>query len=386
MRIAVYTDYTYHLREGEPHAERAFAVFIASLAPSFERLAVLGRLDPTPARSRYPLGPEVDFVALPYYRSLADPWSALRSMGAAAWRFWRTLGAVDAVWLLGPNPFATAFALLAWLRRKKVVLGVRQDYPEYVRARHPGRRGIQALAALLDAAFHGLARFCPVVVVGPQLKRAYGDAPSVLEIAVSLVDADRIRGPDDVRERSYEGELRVLSVGRLEGEKNPLLLAAVLARLRAGGRRWRLLVCGEGPMRGALEAELDRLGVAEDADLLGYVPHDQGLAELYESSHALLHVSWTEGLPQVLLEAFAAALPAVATDVGGVREAVGDAVRLVPAGDPDSAAAELEAIAANPVLRAELVGAGNAYVSDRTLARESSRVAAFIRGGAEAEA
>jgi glycosyltransferase involved in cell wall biosynthesis len=43
----------------------------------------------------------------------------------------------------------------------------------------------------------------------------------------------------------------------------------------------------------------------------------------YRSSHFLLHTSWTEGLPKVLIEAFAAVLPVVATDVGGIREAVG---------------------------------------------------------------
>ena len=44
-------------------------------------------------------------------------------------------------------------------------------------------------------------------------------------------------------------------------------------------------------------------------------------------------MSWTEGLPQVLFEAFAAGTPVVATAVGGVPEAVGDAALLIPPGD-----------------------------------------------------
>ena len=67
--------------------------------------------------------------------------------------------------------------------------------------------------------------------------------------------------------------------------------------------------------------------------MLGYVPIDGGLLDLYRSSHAFLHVSWTEGLPQTLFEAFASGLPVVATAVGGVPAAVGDAALLVEPGD-----------------------------------------------------
>jgi len=124
-------------------------------------------------------------------------------------------------------------------------------------------------------------------------------------------------------------KLRVLSVGRLDEEKNPLLLADVLANLRDGDSRWRLVVCGEGTLEGALAERLEQRGLADAADLSGYVQLDQGLMELYRSSHALLHVSWTEGVPQVLSEAFAARLPVVATAVGGVAEAVGEAALLI---------------------------------------------------------
>ncbi|MCL4286497.1 MAG: glycosyltransferase [Thermoleophilia bacterium] len=379
MRLGVYTDYPYHVRDGEPYGERAFVVFIARLAPRFARLAVFGRLDPaTSPRARYRLGSEVDFVPLPYYRTLGRPRDALRSLGTAMRRFWNGIADLDCVWLLGPNPFAVVFALLAIARRKRIVLGVRQDYPTYVRARYPKRPGIRAMAAVIDLSFRALARIYPVVVVGPELASTYSRSPALLEIAVSLVEADEIVSPEEASERPWEGERRVLSVGRLEEEKNPLLLARALRVLAADGARWKLTVCGEGPMEEPLEAELERLGVAGQADLRGYVAQGEGLARAYRDSHAFLHVSWTEGLPQVLLEAFAAGLPTVATDVGGIRAAVGDAVLLIPPGDPDAAAAALNEIASDPELRARLVDAGHEYVSARTLPREAMRVADFI--------
>jgi glycosyltransferase involved in cell wall biosynthesis len=379
MRLGVYTDYPYHIRDGEPYGERAFVVFIARLAPRFSRLAVFGRLDPSGStRARYRLGSEVDFVPLPYYRTLGNPGEALRSLGTATRRFWRGIADLDCVWLLGPNPFAVVFAILAMLRRKRIVLGVRQDYPTYVRARYPKRPAIRAMAAVIDLSFRALARIYPVVTVGPELAATYSRSPALLEIAVSLVEADEIVSPEEASKRSWEGERRVLSVGRLEEEKNPLLLAEALGILSADGQRWKLTVCGEGPMEDDLSAELERLGVAGSADLRGYVAQGEGLGRAYRDSHAFLHVSWTEGLPQVLLEAFAAGLPTVATDVGGIRRAVGDAVLLVPPGDPDAAAAALSEIASDPELRARLVDAGHEYVAARTLTRESMRVADFI--------
>ena len=75
------------------------------------------------------------------------------------------------------------------------------------------------------------------------------------------------------------------------------------------------------------------------------MPIDGGLLDLYRNSHAFLHVSLTEGFPQVLVEAFASGLPAVATAVGGVAAAAGDAALLIEPQDAAAAAEALERIA-----------------------------------------
>jgi glycogen synthase len=132
-------------------------------------------------------------------------------------------------------------------------------------------------------------------------------------------------------------------------------------------------------MRQALEERLRELGVEDRVELVGYVPFGPRLLALYRQSHALLHVSWTEGLPQVLAEAFAAGLPAVATDVGGVSAAVRGAVVLVPPGDPGAAAAALDSVSRDSHLRDRLVRAGNAWVRSRTVTAELNRVGSFLR-------
>jgi glycosyltransferase involved in cell wall biosynthesis len=188
-----------------------------------------------------------------------------------------------------------------------------------------------------------------------------------------MVDEEDIAAP-----RTGEPGFSVLSVGRLETEKNPLLLADVLAGLVARDPRWRLVVAGEGPMRQELEERLAELGVADNADLRGYVPVDAGLHDLYRSADYFLHISWTEGLPQVIFEAFAARLPVVATAVGGVPDAAGDAALLVPPGSAREPVDALSRLAADPSLREQLVEAGVDRVRRHTTAAEIRRVAEFF--------
>ena len=379
MRLAVYTDYVYRRVDGEVFAERAFALFLARLSGALDRLVLIGREAPEPGHARYAIGSGVELVSLPYYARLSDPWTVLRSSLGSLARFWGALSGVDCVWLLGPHPLAIAFAGLAAVRRKRVVLGVRQDLPAYVESRHPDRRLLKLAGWALELTWRALARVFPVVVVGPEIAAHYVHGRSVLEIGVSLIDRDDLVPPAVALRRSYDGEIRVISVGRLEAEKNPLLLADVLARLREDDDRWRLVVCGEGAMHEALQDRLHELGLAEHAELLGYVPFGPRLLSLYRESHALLHVSWTEGLPQVIVEALAAGLPVVATDVGGVAAAVGGTVRLVPAGNADAAATALREIAADPGLRETLVRAGHEHAAARTAGVEVERVADFLR-------
>lgn len=373
-RLGVYTDYNYSLREGRPYAERAFAIFVAELANRLERVAVIGKLNPD-GQSRYPLG-EVDFVALPHYPSLSHLGPAIRGMLGSLRPFWRALAELDCVWILGPHPLAFPFALMARLRGRRVILGVRQDSVAYVRSRHPGSRLRIALARAMDRGFRILARRWPTIVVGPALARQYARSRSLLDVSISLIRSSDI---SDTNDRDYSGDLVALSVGRLESEKNPLGLADVIAALRRLDQRWRLVVCGEGDLRGALEERVRDLGVADAVEFRGYVPHDAGLAEAYRGAHALAHVTWTEGLPQILYEAFAARLPVIATDVGGIREAVGDAAILVAPGDPQGIAEGLALVGRDASVRDELVERGLAVVGAHTLETESARAAEFIR-------
>jgi len=381
LRLAVYTDYEYTSDGVRRYGQRAFVVFLEALRAHVERLVLVGRFDPQPGSSHYPLHEETELVGLPHYESLGHPLSVARSLLLSVVRFWRLLDEVDTVWVLGPYPHSVLLAVLTALRRRRLVLGVRQDMPVYVRSRRPDRRWMHLGADVLESIWRLLARRYAVVVVGPELERKYrdGHARSVLATTVSLVsERDLALAPEAIAARHYDDQLTLLTVGRLDAEKNPLLLADIMAQLQAGERRWRLLVCGDGPLREQLRARLSELGLLDSVELLGYVPIDGGLLDLYRSSHAFLHVSWTEGFPQVLVEAFATGLPTVATAVGGVPAAASGAAVLIEPGDAIAAAGALERIASDARLREELIEAGLERASAGTLEAASKRLAQFL--------
>ena len=380
MRLAVYADFGYRRGEGRLWAEMPVVLFIGGLVGHFASVTLIGRLDPRPGRWHHPVPAGVAFAPLPHYPALSRPVGLLRAAARSLVHFWRVLDDVDSVWLFGPHPLVVGFAALAALRRRRVVLGVRQDFPAYVRARHPRRRALQLAAELLERSHRLLAAACPTVVVGPDLSMRYRRARRLCQVTISLVPEADIAGPEVSARRRWDGELRLLSVGRLDAEKNPLLLADILALLVARDRRWRMIVCGEGTLAAALAERLRELGLGGRAELRGYVPLDGGLCDLYRSSHAFVHCSWTEGVPQVLQEAFAARLPVVATAVGGVADAVGDAALLVPPGDAEAAARQLMRIAGDVGLRDALAEAGARRARERSLESEARRVALFISG------
>ena len=385
MRLGLYTDVIYRSEGGVLSTDRAFIRFVTSMPPRIDELVLFGRLDPEPGRSPYPLPAEgIRFVPLPFYPSVFSVPGMARALPRSAQIFSGELDRLDAVWIFGPHPLALAFARIARRRRKPLVLGVRQDYPQYIGNRLPSRLWLWAVPAAhgLERAFRRLARETPTVVLGEELARNYGGANGrVLVTGLSTIRASELVPLAEAAAKPWTGDVRLLSVGRLDPEKNPLLLLDVIAGLRTSDRRWRLAVAGDGPLRAALGRRVRELGLDDAVELLGYVPNGPGLWEQYRASHAFLHVSLTEGLPQVLFEAQAAGLPIVATDVGGVGAALGGGASglLVPPDDAEAAIGAVERLARDELLRRRLIEAGLENAARETMDAQIERILEFFK-------
>lgn len=127
-----------------------------------------------------------------------------------------------------------------------------------------------------------------------------------------------VAAPSDAADFVFVGELRSL--------KGIFPLVEALATLPEA----RLVMAGDGPDRPALEARIDELGLSQRVRLVGSRP----ARHVFAMGRCVIVPSLAESLPYIVLEAAAAQLPVIATNVGGIPEIFGPAApRLVPPGD-----------------------------------------------------
>ncbi|MBI4371810.1 MAG: glycosyltransferase [Elusimicrobia bacterium] len=197
-------------------------------------------------------------------------------------------------------------------------------------------------------------------------------APAKTAVILNGVEAG---APPDAAERAEKrremgfgaADVVVGAAGRLDRQKGFATLLAAMARLK--GSTLRCAILGDGPDRRRLEALIRDDGLEGSARLLG----ERGDMPSWLSAFDVYALpSLWEGLPNALLEAMAAGLPVVASDVDGVPEAVtgGRDGLLVPPERPELLARVLSALAADPDRRAALGAAAKASVAERfTVAR-----------------
>ena len=181
----------------------------------------------------------------------------------------------------------------------------------------------------------------------------YGVAPERLTLILNGVDhaywSQAVRADEPGR--------TLVGTARLEPIKGFDLLLEAMALLRDRGETWHLTLAGEGSEGDALRAQAERLGIRDRVDFAGFMPHDE-LRALYGRSRLFVMPSRGEGLPVALLEAMAAGLPYVVSDVDGNAEiAVPEAGRLVVPETPAALADAISEMGAPDMARAASIAA-----------------------------
>jgi glycosyltransferase involved in cell wall biosynthesis len=227
-------------------------------------------------------------------------------------------------------------------------------------------------AAALEA---GSLRLAHRILVNARAvgERLVSDSPGLGRAIVlqynglDLSEVDRT-GPGTSVAETVRSQPVLLVAGRLHRAKGPDIGLAAFAEVSHSLPSARLVLVGGGPMETQLHTEVSRLGLDERVHFWGTVDHEQVIALMKESDLLLVPSRW-EGLPAVVLEAFAAGLPVVATRVGGVPEIV-DHERtglLAEAGDAAGLAKECIRVLADPQLRTQLVERARAHVAEYSI-------------------
>jgi len=117
----------------------------------------------------------------------------------------------------------------------------------------------------------------------------------------------------------------LLFVGRLGKEKNIEFLIESFSKLKKVNHTLKLLLVGDGPYKGVLEAQIKRLGLEKEVIFAGYIPREE-VYRYYATADMFVFASVTETQGLVILEAMFCGLPVVAVKASGVEDMVEDSV------------------------------------------------------------
>jgi glycosyltransferase involved in cell wall biosynthesis len=168
----------------------------------------------------------------------------------------------------------------------------------------------------------------------------------------------------------------VLGAGRFSPEKGFGVLIEAAAAICSEHPSAGVVLFGEGALRGEFEHRLTKLGLTKKVVLPGF---RTDLDALIGGADVVVLPSYTEGLPNVALEASAASVPVVATAVGGTPEAIADGASgfLVPPGRPQAIASKVNELLRDPALRSRFGAAGRTRM--RELFTFQAQAAAYLR-------
>jgi glycosyltransferase involved in cell wall biosynthesis len=352
MKIFAYNDFILKKKNASIYADDSHILFIkATCQDHFESFKLGSRLSPESSEGFYFFSDQANHLLdLPYYSSVAD---FLKNPGLL-WQSYRLLKSqlkdFDLFWLTWPHPISF---LILWMfgSKKPVVLFVRQNLEALIKVRYSGIQ--RAIGILFTRMVYRYASFfhptAILVTVGEEMyQRLSPDFKASTYISDSIVPEEFAVSP---RVGQNFDSIKLLFVGRLEPEKGlNILIQAV--KLIAQKKNVSLSIIGEGVSREAATEYVKSLGLSNLITFEGYLPFGTTLFDTYKNHDLLMISSYSEGLPKIINEARAFALPVVSTEVGGIANELTheETCLFVSSGDPVGLAEAALRLSSDPEL------------------------------------
>ncbi|HSF54536.1 MAG TPA: glycosyltransferase family 4 protein [Algoriphagus sp.] len=318
MKIFAYNDFILKKWDDSVYSDDSHILFIkATCQDHFDSFKLGSRVSKEASLGFYHFSNQSsEVLELPYYDSVAD----FLKKPSLFWKSYKLLKSqlkeFDLFWITWPHPVSF---LILWMfgSKKPVVLFVRQNLEALIDVRY---RGVQRAIGLLFTrlVYKYAAFFHPqaiLVTVGEEMyHRLSPDFSAATYVSDSIVPEEFACEP---RTGGFFDPIKLLFVGRLEPEKGlNVLIEAV--KLISQKKSVRLSLIGDGISRDEAKELVERLGLTSSVSFEGYVPFGEKLFSIYRDHDILMISSFSEGLPKIVNEARAFALPVVSTEVGGI--------------------------------------------------------------------
>jgi glycosyltransferase involved in cell wall biosynthesis len=261
----------------------------------------------------------------------------------------------DAVYALLFHQYCYSLPVARWALPSAARIAGRRSMSQYDIAGIPGAPRLRKLAD----------RVTDLVIANSNAVRADWQRENPRLNGRIEVVPNGIRVPDvDPAPRPADGRLRIACVANLIGYKGHAVLVEALGQL-SDRDDWQADLIGEGPEREAIEARLRELGLSDRVTLHGKLPAER-VHPIVKGSDLSVLPSFTEGLPNAVMEAMAHGVPVVATDVGGVRDLLETGAGIVvPPRDPGALADALRTMLDDGAKRAAAGAEGKRQVDER---------------------
>jgi glycosyltransferase involved in cell wall biosynthesis len=290
----------------------------------------------------------------------------ITALGVPVWSISRTFGRVGRLariarrlssagvaivhgWGFHTNPYA---AVAGRLGNVPVRIGsIRESValtPKYNLLQWAGGRGLDVLITNSRAA-------------ADEVRRS-GQTNADLHVVPNCIEVADIASPGErsqlKAELGFASNDRIIgTIGRMDSNKNHSMLVKAFATVASQWPELHLLIIGDGPLMSQVVSEASALGVGDRVHCPGAKPR---AARFLTALDVCCLTSQTEGMPNLLMEASAAALPVVSTRCGGTSEVIDHGVTgfLVATGDSSQFAAQLSMLLSDPELSRKMGEAG----------------------------
>ena len=245
---------------------------------------------------------------------------------------WKLFCALDqfAPDVIHTHQYACMYAALWPVVRKKPFLHTLHTLPETENRRF--------LRRLLTRQLVKTGKMIPVSISARNREMValfYGRSVEEVPMVQNPVDLNRFTSVD----REDDGKFRYITAGRFSPEKNQQMMYRAFAAFLEKGYDASLLMLGTGQEEENLRALAQELDISDRIYYAGYVSN---VEDYLKKAKVFLLSSYYEAQPLCVLEAMAAGLPVIATDVGGLRDIVTDNGILIPSGDTEAMTAAME--------------------------------------------
>ena len=362
-------------------AEGSFARYVDSLAPYFDRVILaVPVFDTPPASGSRVTAKNVSLAPLPYFPGPRQFYPLLPKVQPRL-RSW--VDQCDVIHLRIPTPAAIFAFRMARARNKPIFLLVVGDYAALLP--HLGYSGVKKTLFAMYVAFEEWAvRFMTERALtfanGRALREKHqAHGATVHETRTTTLSLSDLATRSDT---CAQQRIRILTVSRIDPRKGLRALPSMIAALAGEGFDVAIDIVGPpiGAIgeseRDAISAEAARLGVADRVTLHGPVALDRLMPMYRDFDLFVLPTRPGEGIPRVLMEAMAAGLPVVTTDVAGIGSLITNQQNglLVPDGSIDALIAAVRSLITTPSLRRQLIQGGYDTARAHTLERQAAEL------------